>query len=98
MSALFAAQAHFFLGPIWVVLGSYGGFYRECLCLAKAMPIKAADSRLVAPSYSKLWGVTPVRRNGLVALFFVAVSRRGAPGGAVASRIPRDPSLRQNSH
>ncbi len=26
---------------------------------------------------------TPVRRNGLAELFMVAVSRRGAPGGAV---------------
>ncbi len=37
--------------------------------------------------YSELWGVAPVRRNGLARLFMVAVSRRGAPGGAV--RQPR---------
>ena len=39
----------------------------------------AADSRLMAPHYSLLSHLCFMRHNGLVSLFFVAVSRLVAP-------------------
>jgi hypothetical protein len=56
------------------------------------IPLEAADSRLGAPSYSEFCGVAPVRRNGQASPFSVAVSRRGAPGGAVAGGVPSNRS------
>ena len=60
--------------------------------------MEAADSRCGALPYSASGRRSPVRRNGQASLFFVAVSRRGAPGGAVTGRATIDSSLRQTSH
>jgi hypothetical protein len=42
----------------------------------------------VAPLNRGIALASPVRRNGQAGLFIVAVSRPGAPGGAVDSRAP----------
>ena len=47
----------------------------------------------MAPPYSNFAPLSPVRRNGLADLFIVAVSRRGAPGGAVAGAGQVYPSI-----
>ena len=46
--------------------------------------MEAQDSRLGAPPNRGIASAAPARRNGLAEPFIVAVSRRGAPGGAVA--------------
>ena len=87
-SARSRARARFFAGRIGVVSGSYGGFYRECLCPPKVKPIKAADSRHRAPPYRKFCKASAARRNGQAGPFSVAVSRLVAPGGTVDNCAP----------
>ena len=77
-----------FCGPCLDCFGLISDLFRHCLCLAKATPIKATDSRLGAPLNRGTWQPTPVRRNGQASPFFVADSRRGAPGGCPLRGCP----------
>ena len=55
--------------------------------------MEAADSRLGAPPNREVALAAPVRRNGQASPFSVAVSRLGAPGGAVVGgALGRSPS------
>lgn len=65
------------LGWLGPMSDSFGG----CLCLTKASPLEATDSRCGVQPYSKLrWRLT-MRRILLLGLESVAVSRHVACGG-----------------
>jgi hypothetical protein len=74
-SAPFHAQAYFYAGGTGVVLGADRRFPLS----------KAADSRLGAPSLFKLRAAVPHEAYSTHRSGAGQVSRRGAPGGAVAA-------------
>jgi hypothetical protein len=89
-SALFPAPARFFAGRIWVVSGSYGAFVESAYARLRQRLSKPRFLAWGLRPYSDLAHGASLRPNGQAGSFFVAVPRRGAPGGAVAGSGTRN--------